>query len=385
MIDHDKLLGRLDVIDGKINDFTASRTAELMEIKEGTEKVVADLDAQRKQLQEIAEVTKRIPEMPKGVVEEKAALAQFIVHSWSKPDDFVAEQRALSEGTDAAGGFLVADEQVKTIRQAQENYGVVRRLWTPYPMQSDVTQVPVDEYLTDDAWTVSVYAENAQIAATDAEIRNLTLTAEKIATLTYISSELLQDSFVDVIGTWLTEKLARKAAHREDSYVFSDTTYGLEVVTGLQTTTIASTAYTGVTGNELIQAEDDVVSDALNGAKFLAHRSVLNIVRTLKDGNSAYVWGASLVAGSPPTINGYGVERVEVMPKRSASTDDDVFAYFGDMNMGYIFGERGGERLDASRDFRFDYDQTALRWIERIAGNSNAQIGKAITKITTST
>jgi hypothetical protein len=56
---------------------------------------------------------------------------------------------------------------------------------------------------------------------------------------------------------------------------------------------------------------------------------------------------------------------------------------FGDLAKGCVVGDAGGEKIDSSREFRFDYAQVALRMIFRFAYTSNANLGRALSVLKT--
>lgn len=101
------------------------------------------------------------------------------------------EKRALSEGTDSAGGYTVptrlASEFIDKLRANMVVMSAGARI---VPMDSDnmaIARVTGDPTVT---WT----AENAEISASDPTFDAVTLAPKKLATLVKVSRELLEDS-----------------------------------------------------------------------------------------------------------------------------------------------------------------------------------------------
>lgn len=101
------------------------------------------------------------------------------------------EKRALSEGTDSAGGYTVptrlASEFIDKLRAKMVCFEAGARV---VPLDSDnlaIARVTGDPTV---AWT----AENAEITASDPTFDAVTLAPKKLATLVKVSRELLEDS-----------------------------------------------------------------------------------------------------------------------------------------------------------------------------------------------
>jgi len=374
MSDENKLLSRLDVIESGLNDFTKSHKAELKASAEGVEKVKADIADIRKQNQEIAELVKSgISHADKPVVR---MLGEAVL-------------KAASEGTDGSGGYLVNDDLQTAIKSAQNQYGLVRQLFGAaiVPMQADVTKFPVDTFEDTDANAPipTATSENAQISESNtAQLSQVTLTANKYATLNYISNELVDDSFVDYIGAYLLPKIARKAGKIEDTIVFTTASTGLLATSNVQVVNMVAgqTSFNNLSTDHFQDLEDAVVDDALMEGRYILHRSCLGLVRKLKGNDGHPIW-TPFAGGDAPTINGYGYSVASIFPSKSASAVSTGFVLFGDITKGCVVGERMERKISVSDDFKFDYDQKAVRMTFRFAYATNANIGRAISVLKT--
>lgn len=383
MAEIEKVLSALDAVDSRLKAFESSSKAEIAVATKGYEAVKADLDSTRKQLQEMAEIAKR-GRVRGEVGETHREMGETIIRSYQP-----GGRKAASEGTAASGGNLVNDDLRTNILSAQNQYGIVRQLMGGQiiPMASDVTKIAVDTFedTTGNVPVPAATSENAQIgASSDAQLSQITLTAQKYATLNYVSRELIDDAFVDFLGAYLFPKIARQKAKLEDQIVFTGASTGLLNTSNIQSIALASgnTAFTDLTADDLRMVQDAVVSDALAGGRFLMHRSMGSFVRTLKGTDGQYLW-APLASGEPASIDGYPYSYAEVFPAKSATAADKGFILFGDLRLGVVVGERGQYRMDVSDDFRFDYDQVAVRMVFRFAMNTNANIGRALCAIKT--
>lgn len=373
----DKLMSALDKANDSIEDLKKSHAAELEAQKTGTQKLEADLAEQQKELQRFAMMAKRGFECS-AERDLYAGFGKQIVDS--------ARGKAASEGTDADGGYLVADEYSTKIKSAQNQYGLVRRVYGAdiYPMASDVLKVPVDTYEETSGNTPvpAATSENAAISESDdAQLGQVTLTAQKYATLNPISNELIDDAFVDYIGAYLMPKLARQASKIEDQVVFTTATTGLLNSSNVEAVTMSETAFSDINFEYLLDMQDAVVDDALVDGQYIMHRSIVNLLRKQK-GNDNYYW-APAAAGEPPMMVGYGYEKGSIFPAASASAVNTGFALFGDVKLGSVFGERLTRSIKVSEHYGFNTDQQYVRMTFRIALGTNSNIGKAIAVLKT--
>ena len=86
-------------------------------------------------------------------------------------------------------------------------------------------------------------------------------------------------------------------------------------------------------------------------------------MRKLKDSNNRYYWAEPVAAGQPATFHGYPVIESNELPS------DEI--YFIDMKKAYWLGDRKKMTVKISQDTTaaFTKDQTAIRVVQRIAGN----------------
>jgi len=378
MSDQDRIMSALDKIDAAQRDFVKSHASELMVAKEGLATVQGHVAEMQKQLQDIAALAAKGRTSSTNTVHR--ALGECI-------------KKAASGTTDAAGGYLINDDLRTELLSVQNIYGTVRQLCNVMPMASDVVKIAVDTFDVPGVSGVGnvptpvAYNENSAITeSADAALSQVTLTAQKYATLNYVPNELLQDAFLDYVGAYLLPKIARQMARIEDGVVFTAATTGLLNTSNVQVVNMESgdtgfgNLFTLANAVAYLSAMQDAVVNDVDG-RYIMHRSIVNGLRGVK-GSDSYVW-APMSAGEPAQILGYGYAKSEVFPARAASAGATGFVLFGDLNLGCVVGERGQRSIVASEHFRFNYDQVAVRMTERFAFATNANIGRALSVLKT--
>jgi len=237
--------------------------------------------------------------------------------------------------TAADGGALVPDpEFIAEIERLTDEYGVASRL-------CDVRRTDRDS-VTLLAGTNEV-SFNSASEATAVNAQKLTYSATTAALLKYIAtlvmtSELIEDSAID-IWTDASNEIARARAKLFDNLVFTDATYGLLYAPDsgeAYKTHSVGTAITDFSFDDAMTSAYKVVSSARRAGRFFMHPTVWNTLRQTKTGDAANS-AANYYAGPPlqapvPTIDGYPVELVDVLPATGEITANEPFAVFGDLN-----------------------------------------------------
>lgn len=287
--------------------------------------------------------------------------------------DFLESQgiwNTMTEKVSTAGGFTVPEEMQRSIQRLREERGVFSQYARPYAMASDNLFIPRDINDTTAYWV----GEADEITAADVTFGAAELTAKKLACLTKISSELDEDSVVD-IGEWVTRSMAYAMADKVDNAGFNGdgtSTYG--GVVGLanaldsNAVTDAASGNTGWTTLDLLDFENTLGSlpeyPGSNNRWFM-HKSVYvaSYVRLMN------ALGGSIrseISGDmQPEIMGYPVTFTQVMPSTSAVST--IAAYFGDLSLGATLGTRRGVRTQVSTDRYFENDLIGVKCTERIA------------------
>jgi HK97 family phage major capsid protein len=256
------------------------------------------------------------------------------------------ENRAMSVGTDTAGGYLSPALFETRVYERLERYGMARKYATMISMKNEIMYIPK---LTADV-TGYVVSEASQITASDITTAQLTLQPLKLAVMAGpFSDELLLNADPGIVQI-LQESAARGLAKLEDNNVFIGTSGSF---TGLLESTTnnvdlggsntsGSTSYDDITFDDLTNLVDELEERYITeGSAFWYSKKVTAALRKLK-GNDNYYW-APPMNGNPGSILGYPYHHIVDM---TATTSVDThFGVFGDLRNVWV-GTRGGLRFD---------------------------------------
>lgn len=232
--------------------------------------------------------------------------------------------------TTADGGALVPDpEFVAEVERLTDDYGVVSRLATIRKTDRDSVTLlkgTNEVRFTRTGEATAVNAQKLTYAATTAALDKY------IATLVF-TSEVIEDAAINLWNDAATE-IARARAYLLDDLVFNDSTYGLlSAANGDAYKTLSvGTAITDFDADDAMDATYKVVSSVRKNSKWFMHPTVWNEIRQLKEATTGgYLFGAP-GQGVTPTIDGYEVVLVDVLPAVGDITANEAFAVFGDLS-----------------------------------------------------
>lgn len=361
-------------------------------VGESLDKLVSEkLEAHMKALSIDAAAAKKgdLPAAFLGMSEEQVAkmskgekAAKFIKAVFHKDMDSLRAMKALSEGTDSAGGFLVPEEFRSEVYRIANDYGLARKLCTRIPMKRDVLNMPT---LTT---SVSVYWPGEGAAGTESNpvFGRTRLEAKTLVGLTVLSNELLEDADVDIVNM-LAELFAEAMAGEEDNQLFNGTGSpftGILVNSSVNVVTMATgqDTFAEVLAGDLRDLISQIKAVALPGAGYFMHRSVWGIVQKIQN-NSNYVVAlqnpmitpASAAAINPNllpvgTVWGYPVFLSDQIVSTTAVSTK--FIAFGNLKYAW-FGDRGqmGLKISDSATVNgnnvFAENESAVRFTERVA------------------
>ncbi len=294
--------------------------------------------------------------------------------------------RAMSEGVNEKGGFLVPDEFGNDLIDLREVYGVFRREAKIVPMTSETRSDPRR------AGGLTAYFVGEAVAGTLSDLAwdRVELVAKKLMVLTRYSSELNEDSIIN-LGDTIAGEIAYAFAQKEDDCGFNGdgtSTYGgivgvREKIKGLSGTIADISGLQVATGNlysEIVLADFIAMMGRLPvyadspRAKFYMHKSVYwNIAAKLVLAAGG-VTGAEIEGSRALRLLGYDVEFVQVMP--SAEADSQVVALFGDLSLAASFGSRRDTTIAVSEHSRFANDEIEMKGTERFDINVHS-VGNA--------
>lgn len=282
--------------------------------------------------------------------------------------------KAQSEGIGSAGGFLVPIELERAILDLRDSFGAFRRRACIWPMGSDSSVFPRR------TGTAAAYffAENAAATSTSLTMDDVKLTAKKLGALVTVSSELDEDSIVDLVD-YVANEMAWALASKEDDCAFygdGTATYG-----GMRGATVIAAdgshakakvtagfnTYDLVSGTDLGGLVGAVRASALpRAAWFVSSVGYGHTMARLAAGAGGGNISTGYVDGIPTTFfNGYPVVLTQKFPLSTSSLAGTAMMAFGDMYAAAVLGQRRGLTIARSNDRYLDTDQIGILVTER--------------------
>jgi HK97 family phage major capsid protein len=264
------------------------------------------------------------------------------------------ETKALSQGSDPDGGYLVPDETEAHVNAALKAISPIRALATVRQVSSSVFKKPYAVSGFGTGWVGETAVRPQTATSTIAELSFPTM---ELYAMPAATPALLEDAAVN-IDEWIAEEVRDAFAQQEGTaFVTGD---GVNKPKGfLSYTQVANSAWTwgnvgtistGVAGAFPATHASDKLIDLIyavnagyraNGT-FVMNRATQSAVRKLKDGDGNYLWAPSATAGDAATLMGFPIAESEDMP--DIATDSAAIA-FGDFRRGYLVVDRVGLRV----------------------------------------
>lgn len=190
-----------------------------------------------------------------------------------------------NELVDADGGFLVPEEFMAGIIDRLGNAGVIRKRANIIPMSREVYNMKEIASLPAVGWV----DEGVKIGKSKVEFKKAQLIARKAAALLPSSLELIEDSTPDNdIWSILTNAVVKAILKFEDTtalnLILADTDVNLVTLTG-DTSTVNYDAVV-----DLIHSIDDEYVTSEDSLEFYGSRSVLGLLRKIKDENGTPIY-----------------------------------------------------------------------------------------------
>lgn len=266
--------------------------------------------------------------------------------------------KALSEGTDADGGYLFPNEFLQELVKELPEVNVMRNYVRIIPMRRnkmDITKLISGAQVF---WT----AENAVKSTTTMHFGQVTLTAFKMAAIIYSSDELIDDSDIFSVVQIILDDFAERIANEEEKVIWTGN--GTTQPQGINAAgTIPTVAAVNQDFDDIKAVYYNLPRQYRRNAAWFMSDETAEEVSKLKDGNSNYIWNQYNVKdGEPGTIMGKSVVISNWVPAGSI--------FFGDMRRTYFLGDRQRMTVLTSQHTTqaFTQDETAIRVVSRIGG-----------------
>jgi len=269
----------------------------------------------------------------------------------------------LTKGTATDGAELIPTGFVRTLQEHLiENNGVRRTNAQVFTTSSGENMLVPK---TTGHGTATLVAEAGAFLENDAQFAQVTMNAYKFGQLVQVSTELLQDSAINLL-----DYLARAAG------IAIGTVTGTYNVTGTGTAqpegianapTAGKTGATGQTltviGNDLIDLYHSIVSGYRARGFWVMNDLSAAIIRKIRDdtggtGLGNFLWQPGLQAGAPDTIFGRPVVTDPAVATMAANAYSIAF---GDFSAYFAFRDVSTVIFDRSDDFAFSTGLVSFR------------------------
>jgi HK97 family phage major capsid protein len=227
-----------------------------------------------------------------------------------------------------------------------------------------------------DTWSVpkvagqaTIYYPNEAASITDSSVSfsQVQLTAKKLAALVKMSTEVTEDSILDMLSV-VVDSIAYSIALEEDKNLFNGVaggvnTSGIAGDASVDDTNVASVSALALTdltacsagiGNPIIGAVNEWYMSPV-----VFHGAVRDLLNAA--GNNSM---RELEEGQRPTLLGYPVNLVSCLP--SAPASGELVAVFGDLRLGAYFGDRRALNFKTLNELYAENDQIGVVATERI-------------------
>ena len=266
-------------------------------------------------------------------------------------------RKALSEGSDGAGGYLVPTEYraelLKRVPELSELFPHVRVI----PVVTDAGEFPK---LANDISITWGRAENEDISETDPSFSQLTYSIRNMSGITYMSREVASDSNPAIVDT-ISELFAEAIAAERDKMIAigngSNQPEGIYSASGLSAVAVGgSLSYAN-----LVEIKYTLARKYQRRARWVLNTTNLQRVVSLTDDNGQPIVREALVAGEPPRILGKPFSVQDDLP--------DSHIFFGDLN-GYLWFDRQRMTIESTTTGgdTFKKHQVAVKVVERCDG-----------------
>jgi HK97 family phage major capsid protein len=297
------------------------------------------------------------------------------------------EQKALVEGVDSSGGFLVPPDIQAELLQRTAKKAQIRSMGARVvPTSRDRIQFP---RVAPHATSGSIYSsgfvgdwagETPAFTDVDASFGQFEIPIKKLRIATKLSNDFIADAALDILA-WLAANGAENMALVEDKGFIAGDGAALQPkgllfcgaatvdVEGSTVNTISNTTAAAGTAPKILDLIYALPEQYADAAQFLMTRASEGKTRKLVDGQGRFHWpivpGPGVLA-TGRELAGYLTRNSPFMPDDGVDTNK-VYAY-GDFGQ-YIIVQRAQITSVVLRERFADTDQTGIILFERVGGD----------------
>lgn len=276
------------------------------------------------------------------------------------------EMRDLLKVTASAGGNTVPTSFVRNLYEHMVETSAIRQ--TNVRVVTTASGENLEYPKTASHGTAAIVGEGSGLAENDPTFGKVTLGAWKYGQLLQHSSELVQDTGVDLLG-YLARDFGRALGQASGAHFVtgSGTNQPLGVITATAAqvgTAVSGTAAT-IEADDLISLQYAVIEPYASNGYWFMKRSTEGAIRKLKGSDNNYLWQPGLQAGSPNLLLG---RPIVTDPNVAAVGSANLSVAFGDFSA-YVIRDVASIRIERSDDYAFNADMVTWRAILRTDGD----------------
>ena len=284
-------------------------------------------------------------------------------------DKDIVSIKALAEGTDSQGGYLVPEEFRAEVVREQFQFGVMRKIARVFPMNTDTLDIPTLAARPASNWT----SENSTITTSSASFGQVTLSPNTLIARLPVSRQLAAVSAINIVS-FITELFAEEITRAEDKAFFTGSGSGQP--RGISQESIKTVTAVGVLNfDELIGLSYKLQARhrGSRNAAFVGSRRVIELLRKVKDNNGQYIWQPSVQLGQPDRVLG-----LPVLEQNDISEDQ---LYFADWAF-YFIGDREQMSVETTTEGGTAWDRHRIEIKAATRVDGRASILTPFAKIT---
>lgn len=297
-----------------------------------------------------------------------------------------SEQKALAEGTDVSGGFLVPPDVQAEVLSRTAQMAVMRRLARVQTTSRDILRWPM---VKANATSGSIYSsgfvgdwagETPAFSDTDPSFQMFDVPIKKIRVATKVSNDLIADASFNVLAFLATDGARNMALVEDNGFIAGNgtalqpmgilssgaTTFDVE---GSTSNTISNTTSAAGSAPKIIAGIYLIPDQYVDGSVVLVSRTIEGKIAALVDANGRPFWSINAGSGfgAPPrNIEGLSIYNSSFMP--SDGTDANKVMVVGNIAQAYVIGQRAQITSTVLRERFADTDQTGIILFERVGG-----------------
>jgi HK97 family phage major capsid protein len=273
------------------------------------------------------------------------------------------ERRDVTKGS--AGSPVPTSFYNQVIAQARLVAPILQVATVLNTAGGEILQIPSQA-----SWsTASLPGEGTAITESDPQFNSfISLSAYKYSFLTQLSTELIEDSGVDILG-FLAEQTGNALGYAVGSALTVGTgtnqPKGIVAASSVGGTAGTATAFTADNLIDLLYSLDGSVRASMPGVGWMMNGKSIGQVRKLKDTAGNYVFQPALSMESPDMLLGKPIYENPSMVDVATGTKSVIVGHLPS----YYVRTVGGLRLERSDDFAFNTGLVTFRATWRVDGN----------------